>query len=92
MTGSSAPPTATTPTGSVARPRRRMPFWDNARYVCIALVVAPLLYPWLENIWLGILIFGFVQFLLIPVLFHVRMAIARVGKVKERESSADDGA
>ena len=26
-------------TGSVARPRRRVPFWDNARYACIVLVV-----------------------------------------------------
>ena len=69
-----------------------MLFVSSIEIQCIALVVAPLLYPWLENIWLGILIFGFVQFLLIPVLFHVRMAIARVGKVKERESSADDGA
>lgn len=26
-------------TGPVARPRRRVPFWDNARYACIVLVV-----------------------------------------------------
>ena len=39
MTGSSAPPTATTPAGQVARPRRRTPFWDNARFACIVLVV-----------------------------------------------------
>ncbi len=26
-------------TGSVTRPRRRVPFWDNARYACIVLVV-----------------------------------------------------
>ncbi|MGP6171338.1 acyltransferase family protein [Microbacterium sp. A196] len=26
-------------TGSSARPRRRVPFWDNARYACIVLVV-----------------------------------------------------
>ncbi|WP_417508471.1 acyltransferase family protein [Microbacterium sp.] len=26
-------------TGSVPRPRRRVPFWDNARYACIVLVV-----------------------------------------------------
>ncbi|GAT72847.1 acyltransferase family protein [Microbacterium hydrocarbonoxydans] len=31
---------ATSPaTGAVARPRRRVPFWDNARYACIVLVV-----------------------------------------------------
>ena len=31
---------ATTPaTGSVQKPRRRVPFWDNARYACIVLVV-----------------------------------------------------
>ncbi|WP_109212096.1 MULTISPECIES: acyltransferase family protein [Microbacterium] len=39
MTGSSVPPTATTPTGSIARPKRRTPFWDNARFACIVLVV-----------------------------------------------------
>lgn len=27
------------PTGGIGRPRRRVPFWDNARYVCIVLVV-----------------------------------------------------
>lgn len=26
-------------TGAIARPRRRVPFWDNARYACIVLVV-----------------------------------------------------
>ncbi|KDA05822.1 fucose 4-O-acetylase [Microbacterium sp. CH12i] len=26
-------------TGSLSRPRRRVPFWDNARYACIVLVV-----------------------------------------------------
>lgn len=35
--------TAQTPTGpitgSIQRPRRRVPFWDNARYACIVLVV-----------------------------------------------------
>jgi len=35
--------TAQTPTGpitgSISRPRRRVPFWDNARYACIVLVV-----------------------------------------------------
>lgn len=37
---SSAPQTPTGPiTGSIARPRRRVPFWDNARYACIVLVV-----------------------------------------------------
>lgn len=39
MTGSSAPPTASTPTGAIPRPRRRVPFWDNARFACIVLVV-----------------------------------------------------
>lgn len=39
MTGSSTPPTASTTTGSIARPRRRVPFWDNARFACIVLVV-----------------------------------------------------
>jgi len=28
-----------TVTGSLARPRRRVPFWDNARFACIVLVV-----------------------------------------------------
>ncbi|WP_309129296.1 acyltransferase family protein [Microbacterium sp.] len=28
-----------TATGSIARPRRRVPFWDNARFACIVLVV-----------------------------------------------------
>lgn len=27
------------PTGAVPKPRRRVPFWDNARYACIVLVV-----------------------------------------------------
>ena len=37
---SSAAKTPTGPiTGSVQRPRRRVPFWDNARYACIVLVV-----------------------------------------------------
>ncbi|MGO2745007.1 acyltransferase family protein [Microbacterium sp.] len=37
---SSTPLVPTGPiTGSVARPRRRVPFWDNARYACIVLVV-----------------------------------------------------
>ncbi|WP_426324663.1 acyltransferase family protein [Microbacterium sp. E-13] len=40
MTGSSVPPRrATAPTGSIARPRKRTPFWDNARFACIVLVV-----------------------------------------------------
>ena len=33
------PPTGSTATGSHARPRRRVPFWDNARFACIVLVV-----------------------------------------------------
>ncbi|WP_426183653.1 acyltransferase family protein [Microbacterium sp. TWP3-1-2b2] len=37
---STAPQTPTGPiTGGIARPRRRVPFWDNARYACIVLVV-----------------------------------------------------
>jgi fucose 4-O-acetylase-like acetyltransferase len=31
--------TADPPTGAVSKPRRRVPFWDNARYACIVLVV-----------------------------------------------------
>jgi fucose 4-O-acetylase-like acetyltransferase len=37
MTDDSVP--ATTGTTSTARPRRRVPFWDNARFACIVLVV-----------------------------------------------------
>lgn len=29
----------TTATGRIARPKRRVPFWDNARFACIVLVV-----------------------------------------------------
>lgn len=37
---SSAPDIPTpTATGSITRPRRRVPFWDNARFACIVLVV-----------------------------------------------------
>lgn len=37
---SSAPEEPTrTSTGSITRPRRRVPFWDNARFACIVLVV-----------------------------------------------------
>ncbi|MBW9093649.1 acyltransferase family protein [Microbacterium jejuense] len=39
MTGSSARTPAAAPTGPIARPRRRTPFWDNARFACIVLVV-----------------------------------------------------
>jgi len=39
MTGSSARIPAAAPTGPIARPRRRTPFWDNARFACIVLVV-----------------------------------------------------
>jgi fucose 4-O-acetylase-like acetyltransferase len=36
----SAGANSTTPiTGSIPKPRRRVPFWDNARYICIVLVV-----------------------------------------------------
>ncbi|WP_417556637.1 hypothetical protein [Microbacterium sp.] len=31
------PPTGST--GAIPRPRRRVPFWDNARFACIVLVV-----------------------------------------------------
>lgn len=31
--------TADPPTGAAPKPRRRVPFWDNARYACIVLVV-----------------------------------------------------
>jgi len=34
---SKAPPTSAT--GAIARPRVRVPFWDNARFACIVLVV-----------------------------------------------------
>lgn len=37
MTDSGSPPPAAT--GPVARPKRRVPFWDNARFACIVLVV-----------------------------------------------------
>jgi len=39
MTGSSARTPAAVPAGPIARPRRRTPFWDNARFACIVLVV-----------------------------------------------------
>ncbi|GAA5203794.1 acyltransferase family protein [Microbacterium jejuense] len=39
MTGHNARPPATAQTGAIARPRRRTPFWDNARFACIVLVV-----------------------------------------------------
>ena len=38
MTSSTAQPPQTH-TGSISRPRRRVPFWDNARFACIVLVV-----------------------------------------------------
>ncbi len=38
MSSAAADPTGPS-TGAVARPRRRVPFWDNARYACIVLVV-----------------------------------------------------
>jgi fucose 4-O-acetylase-like acetyltransferase len=37
MTDSANPPSAAI--GTVARPKRRVPFWDNARFACIVLVV-----------------------------------------------------
>jgi fucose 4-O-acetylase-like acetyltransferase len=40
MTGSAAVPSGATPTGSIVTPRgKRTPFWDNARFACIVLVV-----------------------------------------------------
>ncbi|WOF22047.1 acyltransferase family protein [Microbacterium betulae] len=36
---SEAQPTVTTSTGTTARRGRRVPFWDNARFACIVLVV-----------------------------------------------------
>ncbi|TQK19201.1 fucose 4-O-acetylase-like acetyltransferase [Microbacterium sp. SLBN-154] len=39
MSGNSAPPTAATPTTGTTRTKRRTPFFDNARFVCIVLVV-----------------------------------------------------
>ncbi len=36
---SDAPASGSTGTSAVARPRRRVPFWDNARFACIVLVV-----------------------------------------------------
>jgi fucose 4-O-acetylase-like acetyltransferase len=39
MTGHNARPPATAAPGAVARTRRRTPFWDNARFACIVLVV-----------------------------------------------------
>ena len=38
MSSAAHPPTGPV-TGSIQRPRRRVPFWDNARYACIVLVV-----------------------------------------------------
>lgn len=40
MSGSAAAPSGATPTGSIVTPRgKRTPFWDNARFACIVLVV-----------------------------------------------------
>lgn len=39
MTGSPAAPTRAPRTGSIPRPPRRTPFWDNARFACIVFVV-----------------------------------------------------
>lgn len=36
---SAAPPPTAPATGGTPRPKRRVPFWDNARYACIVLVV-----------------------------------------------------
>ncbi|MGW9626918.1 acyltransferase family protein [Microbacterium sp. NPDC055521] len=39
MSSAEQHPPATATTGTAARPRRRVPFWDNARFACIVLVV-----------------------------------------------------
>lgn len=39
MSSAAQHPPVTASTGAVARPRRRVPFWDNARFACIVLVV-----------------------------------------------------
>lgn len=39
MSSASPPPTTGPITGSIPRPKRRVPFWDNARWACIVLVV-----------------------------------------------------
>jgi len=39
MSSAAQHPPVTSSTGAVARPRRRVPFWDNARFACIVLVV-----------------------------------------------------
>ena len=39
MSSAEQHPPVTASTGVVARPRRRVPFWDNARFACIVLVV-----------------------------------------------------
>ncbi|WBU38246.1 acyltransferase family protein [Homoserinibacter sp. YIM 151385] len=39
MTSETTKPAARTATGSIPRPRVRVPLWDNARFACVALVV-----------------------------------------------------
>lgn len=39
MSSAEQHPPATAATAAVAKPRRRVPFWDNARFACIVLVV-----------------------------------------------------
>ena len=39
MSSADQHPPVTTSTGAIGRPRRRVPFWDNARFACIVLVV-----------------------------------------------------
>jgi fucose 4-O-acetylase-like acetyltransferase len=39
MSSADQHPPETASTGAIPRPRRRVPFWDNARFICVALVV-----------------------------------------------------
>lgn len=39
MSSADQHPPETASTGVIPRPRRRVPFWDNARFICVALVV-----------------------------------------------------
>ncbi|HWI31999.1 MAG TPA: acyltransferase family protein, partial [Microbacterium sp.] len=39
MTDDEAARGGATPAGAIARTKRRVPFWDNARFACIVLVV-----------------------------------------------------
>ncbi|WP_417554076.1 acyltransferase family protein [Microbacterium sp.] len=39
MSSADQHPPETASTGAIPRPRRRVPFWDNARFICVTLVV-----------------------------------------------------